>query len=124
MNMDKSNGAPVCTIPALPTGPTGIPTVPQWGMILLGLSLLAMAMWQLAGRPVLVGSGSSGAVAVLPDRSRWLTSLLIGQGIATLGLLLYAGLIAPLVPHDGIGAFLAGLLRGVMVECSRRGRSL
>ncbi len=57
-------------------------------------------------------------------RHQWLTSLLVGQGMATLGLVLYALLIGPLVPHDGIGALLAGLLIGVMVECYHRGRNL
>ena len=68
-----------------------------------------------------VGAGTSGPIALLPARSQWFTSLLLGQGLATLGLVVYAVLIAPLVPHDGLGAFLAGLLIGVMVECYRRG---
>ena len=98
----------------------GIPTVPQWGVLLLTLSLLAMATWQLAGRPIAVIGGSSDTLSSLPTHSQWLTSILIGQVIATLGLGVYALLIGPLVPHDGVGAFLAGLLIGVMVECYRR----
>ena len=119
-----SFGTSPAAIDTLTVNAIAIPTLPQWGMILLTLSLLTMATWQLAGRPVLVGAGSSGTVAILPNRRQRLTSLLLGQGIATLSLLLYAGLIAPLVPHDGIGAFLAGILIGVMLECYRRGRSL
>ncbi len=83
-----------------------------------------MATWQLAGRPVLVGVGTTGVGTILPNDHHWLTSLLLGQGIATLGLLLYALLVGPLVPHDGVGAFLSGVLIGVMVECYRRSRSL
>ena len=121
--VDERTGEPTCTIPDLPSqGPAPIPTLPQWAMILFSLSLLTLAMWQLAGRPVGVGIGSSGTLALLSRRRSWLTSLLLGQGIATLGLLLYATLIGPLVPHDGVGAFLAGLLLGVMVECYRRSR--
>ncbi|MGE0681044.1 MAG: SdiA-regulated domain-containing protein [Candidatus Binatia bacterium] len=101
-----------------------IPTLPQWGMILLTLSLLTIATWQLAGRPVLVGVGRSGQAAVLPERRRWLSALLWGQGVATLGLLVSITVVGPLVPHDGVGALLSGVLIGVMIECYRRGRSL
>jgi hypothetical protein len=100
----------------------GIPTIPEWGMILLTLALLTTATWQLAGRPVMFEAGARGTVAIRPTRRRWLTSLLLGQCIATLGLGLYALLQGPLVPHDGVGAFLSGLLIGVMVECYRRSR--
>ena len=104
--------------------PTPIPTLPQWGMILLSLSLLTFATWQLAGRPVVVGAGASGLGAAGTTRPPWLPSLLLGQGIATLGLLWYAVLVGPLVPQDGVGTFLSGLLLGVMVECYRRSRRL
>lgn len=103
---------------------TPIPTLSQWGMILLSLSLLTIATWQLAGRPVLFAAGTSGPVALYPPRRQWLTSLLLGQGIATLGLVMYAVVVGPLVPHDGLGAFLAGVLLGVMVKCYRHSRSL
>ena len=63
------------------------------------------------------------AGAALPAaESQWPSSLLFGQGITTLGLVSYAVLVGPLVPHDGLGAFLAGLLLGVMVEGYRRSR--
>ncbi len=99
-----------------------IPTLPQWGMILLTLSLLTLATWQLAARPVVIETGASRALAGLPIRSQWFTSLLLGQGLATVGLVLYAVLVGPLVPHDGLGGFLAGLLLGVLVEGYHRGR--
>lgn len=102
-----------------------IPTLPQWGMILLTLSLLTIATWQLAGQPILVGAGRNGQVAAVAlERRRWLSALLWGQGAATLGLLFYAVVFGPLVPHDGVGAFLSGVLIGVMIECYRRGRNL
>lgn len=104
--------------------PVGIPTLPQWGLLLFTLSLLTIATWQLAGRPVLVGAGRSGQSAVSSDRRRWLSALLWGQGVATMGLLIYAAVVGPLVPYDGIGALLSGVLIGVMIECYRRGRSL
>ena len=47
---------------------------------------------------------------LLPDRGRWLSSLQPGQGVATVGLLLYALLVSPLVPHDGLGTFLSGVM--------------
>ena len=104
----------------LAPGPIGIPTLPQWGLILLSLSFLMMATWQLAGRPALVRVGTTGGGTILPNEQHWLTSLLLGQAIATLSLVLYALLVGPLVPHDGVGAFLAGLLIGTMVESYRR----
>jgi YVTN family beta-propeller protein len=115
----QPRGIAIAGAPIIP-----IPTLPQWGMILLTLSLLTIATWQLAGRPVLVGMGRSGQAAVLPDRRRWLSALLGGQGVATLGLLVYAVVVGPLVPHDGVGALLSGVLIAVMIECYRRGRSL
>ena len=99
--------------------PTPIPTLPQWGMILLTLSSLTLATWQLAGQRVVVGATEAAPPAA---ESQWLRSLLLGQGLATLSLVLYAVLVGPLVPHDGLGAFLAGLLLGVMVEGYRRSR--
>ena len=90
-------------------------------MILLVLSLLAMATWQLAGQLALSGAGTGGTTIMLSGQ-RWLSSLLLGQVTATLGLVLYGLLVGPLVPHDGIGALLAGLLIGVMIEGYRRGR--
>ncbi len=99
-----------------------IPTLPQWGMMLLTLALLTIAIWQLAGQRVVVGA-TAATGAVLPGaESQWLSSLFLGQGLATLGLGLYAVLVGPLVPHDGLGAFLAGLLLGVMLEGCRRSR--
>ncbi len=62
------------------------------------------------------------SLGILSTGSQWLTSLLVGQGIATLGLVLYALFVGPLVPHDGIGTLLAGFLIGVMGEGYRRGR--
>ena len=123
------------TLTYTPGGPSGpatdsltvnavaIPTLPQWGMILLTLSLMTMATWQLAGRPIAVGSGPRSMGMPPPGHQQWLTSLLLGQGIATLGLGVYALLVGPLVPHDGVGAFLSGLLISVMVECYRRSAS-
>ena len=113
-----AGGTVACTF----TNVLGIPTLPQWGMMLLTLSLLSLATWQLAGQAVGVGAGANGAGALLSPRSHWLTSLLLGQGVVTLGLGLYAFLIGPLVPHDGLGAFLAGVLLSVMVEGYRRTR--
>ena len=51
-----------------------------------------------------------------------LRTVLVGELVAGLGLGLYGGLIAPVAPHDVLGAGLAGLLLGAMLECSRRGR--
>ncbi len=99
-----------------------IPTLPQWGLILLTLSLLSLATWQLAGQPALLRVGTTSQMLTVPDRSSWFSSLLIGQGIASLYLGLYAICVGPLVPHDGGGALLAGILLGTMIECYRRGR--
>ncbi len=87
------------------------------------LSLLATATWQLAGWPAGVGAGTSGLVARRPHGSQSLTSLLLGQCVVRLGLLVYALLIGPLLPHDGVGGFLAGILTGVMMGAYRRSRS-
>ena len=50
-------------------------------------------------------------------RQRWLSSRLLGQGMATCRLLVYGALVGTLVAHDGVGALLSGLLIGVMMEC-------
>ena len=57
-----------------------------------------------------------------PTLAQWLTSLLLGQCLVSLGPLVYALLIGPLVPHDGVGRFLAGILTGVMPEGYRHCR--
>ena len=88
-------------------------------MILLTLSVLAIATWQLAGVPATAG-GAMTPVSIA--RGTWITSALLGQGTATAGLGLYAVLIGPLVAHDGVGAFLAGLLIAVIIEGYRRAR--
>ena len=93
----------------------GIPTLPQWGMILLTLSLLAIATWQLAAVPAMA-TGVSG----MGSHGSWLTSMLLGQVTATVGLGFYAVLVGPRVAHDGIGAFLAGVLLAVIIEGYRR----
>jgi YVTN family beta-propeller protein len=104
--------------------PPVIPTLPQWGMMLLTLSLLALATWELAGRPVLFQASATGGTVTLAPSPQLLSSFLVGQGVAAVGLVVYAGLVGPLVPHDAVGGFLAGVLVGVMVECYRRSRSL
>jgi len=58
----------------------------------------------------------------IPTLPQWLTSLLLGQCLVSLGLLVYALLIGPLVPHDGVGGFLARMLTGVTLEGYRRSR--
>ena len=71
-------------------------------MILLTLSLLAIAIWRLAVQPVV----ASATGAVLPAaKSQWLSSLLFGQGLANLGLVLSAVFVGLLVPRDGGGGF-------------------
>ena len=55
-----------------------------------------------------------------PLQQTWLSSVLAGQVIATVGLLLYAALVGPLVPHDGIGGFISGMLIGAIIEGYRR----
>ena len=93
-------------------------------MILLTLCLLTAATWQLAGQRVLFGVGTAGGTVFLPDRGHWLSSLLLGQGVAAFALFLYGVLVGPLVAHDGVGAVLSGLLIGVMIGCYRRERSV
>ena len=58
----------------------------------------------------------------IPTLAQWLTSLLLGQCLVSLSPLVYALLIGPLVPHDGVGGFLAGILAGAMLEGYRRSR--
>jgi hypothetical protein len=98
---------------------TGIPTLPEWGLILLTLSLVAIATWQLAAVPA-TATGVSGTVMM--SGGSWLTSMLLGQVTATVGLGFYAVLVGPLVAHDGIGAFVAGVLLAVIIEGYRRAR--
>ena len=91
-------------------------------MILLALSLLTIVLWQLASQRV-VPSVTGTAEAVVAARERqWLSSPLLGRGLAILGLVLYAVLVGPLVPLDGVGDFLSGLLFAVMLEGYRRSR--
>lgn len=101
-----------------------IPTLPQWGMLLLTLALLTLATWHLAGQSVLVGSSVAGLAVLIPARPHWLPSLLLGQVVAASGLLIYAFTGKPLLSHDGLGTFLAGLLIGVMIETVRRNQEL
>ena len=87
----------------------GIPTLPEWGVILLTLSLLAIATWQLAAVPAMT-TGVSGTAMV--SGGSWLTSMLLGQVAATIGLGYYTVLVGPPVAHDEIGTFLAGCDNG------------
>jgi len=64
------------------------------------------------------GTGVSGAAIVY--HGSWLTSMLVGQVTATIGLGFYALLVGPLVAHDGNGAFLAGVLFAAIIEGYRR----
>ena len=100
-----------------------VPTLSEWGMILLALSLLTLGTWQVAGRPALLGVAptAGGALLFLPAQPL-LRAVLVGELVAGLGLGLYGGLIAPAAPHDVLGAGLAGLLLRAILECSRRGR--
>ena len=59
---------------------------------------------------------------LLSDKQTWLSSLVFGQILATLGMSLWAFMVGPLVRHDGVGALLSGLLLGVMIESYRRSR--
>ena len=95
----------------------GIPTLPQWGILLLTLSLLATANWQLAAVPEMA-TGVSGTVMV--SGGSWLTSMLLGQVAATVGFGFCTVRVSPLVAHDGIGAFLAGVLLAAIIEGYRR----
>ena len=65
-----------------------------------------------------MATGVSGTVMM--SGGSWLTSMLLGQVTATVGLGFYAVLVGPLVAHDGIGAFLAGVLLAVSIEGYRR----
>jgi hypothetical protein len=101
----------------------GVPTLFEWGMILLALSLLTVGTWQVTGRPALLGvaTPAGSALLLIPARPL-LRSVLVGQLGAGLGLVLYGWGIAPVAAHDVLGAVLSGLLLGAMLECSRRGQ--
>ena len=103
--------------PAMAIAETGVPTLSEWGMILLSFSLVVLAVWRLSGRPPLVRAATPGGARILSRHL--LTSVLIGQGIAGLGLAVYGTWLGPLVPHDVIGGVLAGILLGVSMECVR-----
>ena len=100
-----------------------IPTVSEWGMILLALSLLTVGTWELTGRPALFGvaTTSAGALLLMPSRPL-VRSVLVGQMLAGMGLMLYGWGIERMAAHDVLGAILAGLLLGAMIECYRRGQ--
>ena len=65
--------------------PTPVPTLSEWGMILLVLLLLTLGTWELAGRPALVGVTTVEGVAVRIPSRRALYSALVEQGMAGLG---------------------------------------
>jgi hypothetical protein len=100
-----------------------IPTLSEWGMILLALSLLTLGTWQVTGRPALLGVAptAAGALLLIPSR-HLLRSVLVGQMVAGMGLVLYGRGIEPVAAHDVLGAVLAGMLLGAMIECYRRGQ--
>ena len=79
----------------------------------------AIATWQLAAVPAMATGVSC---TIMVSGGSWLTSMLLGQVTATVGLGFYAVLVGPLVAHDGIGAFLAGVLLAVIIEGYRRAR--
>jgi hypothetical protein len=107
--------------PALAAPPT-VPTLSEWGTILLVLSLATFAVWRLSGQPALLQAATPGG-ARMPGRP--LAALvLVGQCVAGLGLGLYGALVEPLVTHDVIGALLSGVLLGVLMECFRRRQQL
>jgi len=99
-----------------------VPTLSEWGMILLVLSLLTLGTWELAGRPALVGVATVGGVAVRIPSRRLLHSVLAGQGIAGLGVVLYGVVSEAAAVPDAIGAVLAGALLGALVECCHQSR--
>jgi hypothetical protein len=107
-------------ISSVAAGP--IPTLSEWGMILLVLSLLTLGTWQLAGRPGLFHVATAGGLVLWAPSRRLLDFILVGQVVAALGLGLYAWLVTPLVPQDLICAMLAGVVLGVLLECWQRGR--
>jgi IPTL-CTERM motif len=100
-----------------------IPTLSEWGMILLALSLLTLGTWQVTGRPALLGVAptATGAMLLIPSR-QLLRSVFVGQMVAGMGLVLYGRGIEPVAAHDVLGAVLAGMLLGAMIECYRRGQ--
>jgi hypothetical protein len=107
-------------VSTLVVGP--IPTLSEWGMILLVLSLLTLGTWQLAGRPALLHVATAGGLVLRTPTRRLLDFVLVGQIVAVVGLGLYGWLIKPLAPQDLIGAMLAGVVLGVLLECWQRGR--
>ena len=94
---------------------TPVPTLSQWGMILLALSLLTLGTSHL-GRPALLGVATPTGAVVWAPSSHLLRSMLVGQAVAGMGLLLYARLIEPVAAHDVIGAVLSGVLLGVLTR--------
>jgi hypothetical protein len=138
VDLDIGSAVSTCGIPPLPArvpggpGPPGgppppdqIPTLSHWGMILLTLLLLLLATRQLGGQPTRLATGPAiQALSSPPDRRRLLRSILLGQGVAALGLALYGILAGSPTPLDGLGAFIAGLMMGWIIEFYRRGREL
>ena len=100
-----------------------IPTLPQWAFILMTLSLLTLATWQLTGQPNLLYSAVNGGGLAVANLSQLAAPMLIGQGLAAAGLASYGVFVSALVPHDLIGGALAGILLGAMVACYQRGRA-
>ena len=78
---------------------TPVPTLSEWGMILLALSLLTLGTWQVTGRPALLGvvPTAGGALLFIPAQPL-LRSVLVGELVAGIGLMLYGRLIAPVAP--------------------------
>jgi YVTN family beta-propeller protein len=102
---------------------TPVPTLSQWGMVLLALSLLTLATWQLAGRPTLLRAATSSGLVMWAPSTNLIRSVFVGQVVAGLGLVLYGRLIEALAAHDVIGAVLSGVIIGVLLECYRQGRN-
>jgi YVTN family beta-propeller protein len=102
---------------------TPVPTLSQWGMVLLALSLLTLATWQLAGRPTLLRAATSSGIVMWAPSTNLIRSVFVGQVVAGLGLVLYGRLIEALAAHDVIGAVLSGVIIGVLLECYRQGRN-
>lgn len=99
-----------------------IPSLPEWGLMLLTLSLLTVASWQLLGPPVRVSGGMTMGTLLHLAPLLLMSSVLLGQGISVLGLVLYWALVGPLSPHDGLGAIVSGLLIATMILLYRSER--
>ena len=99
-----------------------IPTLPQWAMILLALSLLTLATWEMSGRPSLFVQVAPGGTVAFVSHLSILGSLLTGQALAASGLGFYALFVGSVLAHDAVGAFMAGMLLGLTVEFYRRNR--